>query len=346
MRKLIIVMFLISFIALNSSFLTACNTKPNFFEVPPVFESIGSFHDQSFNTINLPRVYSNINESYVSQDLSVELKSEVNPPTVPTILNTYRIVRPNVDEKYARNIAKQVGFNEPIQEKSQTWPFHQSRYFYIPASDSSKKYSLGISQDGSIAISYVESAWVGNIPSDKECIDIASDWLKSHDIYPKGVIDIQTSPTIILVMAGWEERQYTIATTVSFLIGVDGYELYGMGAYVSVGDNGEIYEIYINTPRFEKYSIANIKDPELAIDDLRDYLKEPSKFCVYSPECLIDNIEPDMTINEVSLIYFPMLNNDFDQPTYAQPIYIIKGQAYPKSSSTYSFVARVDATVR
>lgn len=277
-------------------------------ELPPVFDNINNFSVEiSADAISRPRIYKNLSKSQEPHDWSVELTSDIDLPASPDTLNAYRIIRPNIDEEYARKVAEQIGFDKPVEEvTNDKLPFPRNKCFIVQRSDPSGKAPLGIYQNGVIVVFFKEATEIYSIPSDQECIRIAQDWLNSTKLYPDGVINVMTTSVIQHVMQGAVESEYPITTSVNFLIGIDGYELYGMGAYVSISNNGEICGAYINVPKLEKCSIVNIRKPETAFGTLRDYLAEPSKFWSYSPECLLSYIAPQMTVEKASLKYFPM----------------------------------------
>jgi hypothetical protein len=352
MRNLSLGISLISFMAVCSSILTACGTSnslkevPSLKEVSPIFEKLGqNDYMPRFDTINPPAGYGILSEDDLLSNWygwSVELESQANFDALPEVIDIYRIVQPKIDYDRACKIAKQAGFDEPVM-------LHERYGYYYIESSEHGRYPFTIYQNGKIGIYYGRHNFSSGVPPDEDCIHLAENWLELHDFFPTApieVIDTQTSHYITIWMAGREQREQHTETVVTFLLGVDGYELYGMHLMVSIGGDGNISEIYINAPSLEKYTAINIKEPELALDSLQRYLQYPPDFFGYLPECQIDHIERKMTITEVTLNYFPNINWPFIQPSYFQPVYIFKGLAYPESSDPYPFVARVDAVDR
>jgi hypothetical protein len=344
MKNLHLGVFIAGFLAMGSIILIACGTSPPSQEIPSVFEKLGQTSFGGFETMHPPSG----NGTLAKDDLdwnwygwSVELESKANLDALPKVMNIYRITQPKIDYYLACEIAKQVGFNEPVLQHKQTG-------FYYIESSVHGRFPLIIYQDGKIEIDYGRSG-LSSVPSDEDCMHIAENWLKSHDFYPTApveIIDVQTLHHIETWMVGKRTSKHHTATVVTFLLAVDGYEFYGMHLMVSIGDNGNIGEVYINVPSLEEYTTANLKEPELALDILKSYLNYPPDFFNYSPECQIDHIEREMTVTEATIDYFPNVNWPFIRPSYIQPVYIFKGLAYPESSDPYPFVARVDAVAR
>jgi hypothetical protein len=265
-------------------------------------------------------------------------------PSVPEKLIAYKVTRPVVDETYARTISKRLGFNEPM--KFYTTDNSYRVYNGDPYNDDSPVFS--VYQDGSMAIYYTrKSQRPTSLPTDQECIDIARKWLKSYDMYSKDIINITTSPDIVYIMMRRTESQYTLGTWVSFIIGLDGYELFGMGAFFLIGENGKILEVHVNAPEFEPYCYVKVQKSESALDMFQDYLHNLSKLLVDSPECLIINIYRYISVDNASLKYFAMLSPDGIQPVYAQPVYIFTGEGRDKPELPWEhFIGMVDAVSR
>lgn len=294
--------------------------------LPPVFIDINLLRGKYHETLYFTNGYSQLVFGSLPTVLDTEfaeLSVNSSLPVVPEKLTAYKIIRPVVDETYARNLSKHLGFNDPPQfyDTDNTYRVYDGD----PYDDNSPV--LSIYQEGTIAIYYTKNKQQPlNLPSDQECIDIARKWLESYGLYPEGVINTTASPDIVYIMSGRTESQYTAATSVSFIIGLDGYELFGMGAYFLIGENGKILEVHINTPEFEPYCYVKIQKPDLALNKFQDYLHNPSKFRADTPDCLIRNINRYISVNNISLKYFGMLSQDDTQTVYAQPIYVLEGE--------------------
>jgi len=338
MKKCRIVFILLSLLVIGSITVTGCASKP----LPPVFEGAHLYHDHYFSRSTA--AYTCITPGHQPHAYEEGWPSEVNLntdlPDAPAKLTVYKIIRPVVDEDYARDIAQRLDYNENLIETMDNSSYPHNGYRFFKGTK-----ALLIYEDGTVSISDTDFPMKpSSLPTDQECINIAREWLESHGFYPENVIDVETSPIIIHVAQGLTFSKFTAATGITFRIGIDGYELYGMGACVLVGEGGEIIKVMIKTPEFEKYSTVSVQQPEAALSNFRGYLDNPQQFWADTPECLIDNLSPIMSIDSASLMYFCMLNDDITQPTYAQPVYFFEGQGYKEDGSeAYSFTGRVDA---
>jgi hypothetical protein len=310
--------------------------------ISPVFINAHDFHDHTATYLDLPEVYYCITEAR-DQISPIELTVDTDLPEIPDELPVYKVIRPNFDEDYATEIAGKLNLNDNL-EKIDEYDFPLKRFHF----EKDGKI-LEVFEDGSIYVCYViEPGRPSSLPSDEECIEIARDWLEDNGLYPKNVISISTSPIILVVAKGHEVLyEFTQNISVSFTIGINGYETQGMGAYVAVGENGEIIKAYINSPEFEEYTTVVLKQPEEVLATFEDYLDNLELFYTDSPLCLVDNIRSTMSVTDISLKYFCMLSEDSDVVALAQPILVLEGQGYdeihPDSSS---FTGRVDAVIR
>ena len=333
-----------SLLAISSIAVIGCTPQTSLpvLELPPVFKDAHFFRDHHSMTLNLPCVYDCVTRPYneVSQ---ADLDIDADLPDVPNELSVYSIIRPTVDEDYAIKVAGQFGFNgEPEEIDSSYFPLNGFRFW-------KGQQALIIYKDGSISIYYVtDPVRPSSLPSNEECIDIVQDWLEDHELYPENVISISASPRIVVVSQGIDVLyEFTKNIIVSFTIGIDGYEVQGMGVYVSVGENGEILEAYINTPGFKKYSTVSLRRLITALETFEDYLNYPQLFYADTPKCLIDRISPRLSVTDISIKYFCMLSEENAMPTFAQPIYVFEGQRYHEDKSEAgSFTGRVDAVIR
>ena len=336
---------LLSLLVMGSMIVSGCASKL----LPPVFEGAHLYNDHHFSesTPAYRCIYPRYQEHAYDEGWPFEVNLNTALPDTPAKLTVYKIIIPVVDEDYARSIAKQLGYNENLMETLRNSSYPGNGYRFPKGNK-----PLEVYEDGTIAIYNTDfPVRAYSLPTDQECIDIAWEWLESCGLSPKNTIHTETSPVVIHVAHDTEQgltfSEFTAAISVTFRTGIDGYELYGMGANVLVGEGGEIIKVMVKTPEFEKYSTVRIQKPDIALSNFQDYLDNPQKFWADAPECLIDDLSPKMSIDGVSLKYFCMLNEDSTQPVYAQPIYVFEGQGYHEDNSeAYSFTGRVDAVVR
>jgi hypothetical protein len=118
-----------------------------------------------------------------------------------------------------------------------------------------------------------------------------------------------------------------------------------MGAYVAIGENGEVLQAYVNAPEFKKYTTVGIRRPQAALDTFQEYLHFPELFYADTPKCLVDNVGTEMRVTGISIKYFCMLTEENAAPAFAQPIYVLDGY-YEAGQHANPFNARVDAVIR
>ena len=332
---------LLGLLAISSLTCTSCEEDEEK-TVSAVFENAHSFANKHSAALNLPRIYKCITEAH-DQISPIELIIDTDLPDIPNELPVYRIIRPEVNEDYAANMAKKLDFGEDPEEMSnRTFPNNGFRF-----REDGK--TLEIYQDGSISVYYVlDPDRPSSLPSDEECIEIAREWLEDHGLYPKNVISISASPIILFVSQGIDVLyEYTQNISVSFTIGIDGYKAQGMGAYIAIGENGEIMEAYINAPEVEIYTTVALQQPETMLTTFENYLDNLELFYADAPLCLLDRINPIMSITDISLKYFCMLSEDSNAIALAQPILVLEGRAYREDVSDSSkFTGRVDTVIR
>jgi hypothetical protein len=332
---------LLSLLLVSSIAVTGCAEKT----LPPVFKDAYLFADHSLRFIDTPRIYNNIGPLPADTWMRTEVETEL--PDAPQELVAYRIIRPEVDVDYATRLASSLGFDgEPGERYDSVYPLNGFSF-------RNGEHVLSIFEDGSIRVRYVlEPARPASLPSDEECVAIARKWLEDHGLYPDNIMGTSVSPNVECIMYTQEkiEIEYTQNMNVTFSMGLDGYELLGMGAYVAIGENGEVLEVYVNAPEFEQYTTVGVRRPQAALDTFNHYLQHPELFYSDAPKCLVDTVGSDrseMRVTGISIKYFCMLTEENAAPAFAQPIYILDG--YYKTTSgggTVSFNARVDAVIR
>jgi len=332
---------LVSLLLVGSIAVTGCEAGT----LPPVFKDAGFFVDHSLRFIDTPRIYDNISPQPADIE-SMRAEIETGLPDAPRELAVYRIIRPDVDADYATGLASSLGFDGEPEE------WHSSVYPLNGFSFRNGEQHLSIFEDGSIRVLYVlEPARPESLPSDEECIAIASKWLEDNGLYPDNVMSTSVSPNVGYIMYTKEkvEIEYTQNMAVTFSMGLDGYELLGMGASVAIGEDGEVLEVYVNAPEFSKYTTVAVRRPQAALDTFNDYLNYPALFYADTPKCLVDNVSSsgsEMRVTDVSIKYFCMLTEENAAPAFAQPVYVLDGYYKTSGGNQMSFNARVDAVIR
>ena len=312
---------------------SGCTTTPTLKEksLPPVFSDMntiggsyrGSLIFPPFDTSDF--IFPDANDYLTFKPAELSLNSDL--PSVPDKLIAYKIIRPVVDEAYARNMMQLIGFS------SGTFNYYESaRTYNIYVGDiTNPGPSMSIDKDGRIDVIYADILTGGGGSPDQESIDAAQNWLKSRSLYPKGIVNVKILPYVVEVYKDAPEgltfSSSTYAKTVIFSPTLDGYELFGIGAMFYIGYNGKILQVHINIPEFKPYCYVKVQQPEAAIGTLRDYLQNPAKFGAAAPECVMGGLSSaSVKVNNISLKYFAMLPADVSQPAYAQPVYITYGK--------------------
>jgi hypothetical protein len=261
-------------------------------------------------------------------------------PSVPNRITAYRIIRPEVDEEFVRTLAKRLGLPTAVHyaETDKTYRIYLGEEPAV----------LWVYSDGHTVINFNKDVYkeAVNLPPDEKCIEIARAWLNTHDLYPGNVMDIRVSPVTGAVMHGYEEREFVTGTAIIFQIGLENCELYGMGANIVIGDEGEILRADINAPEFEPYSYVRLITPEDALATLEAGLRDPESLRLDSPVCLVNYIYAFNRLDKVSLQYIAMQSQDGGQ-AYAQPVYIVEGQGrYKDGAKWVDYIFAVDAAAR
>ena len=323
-------------------------SEPSGLSLPPVFQDVMSVQDLTSN--GLSKIYRSSPFPSRSNIATLDLTLDAKLPKAPATMTVYRIIPPEIDYEYAIRLARQLGFNSEPEIKQHG----DLAAYYFSGGDR----GLNVLTDGSIQ--YIDNNRViygAQVPSSSESIRFAQDWLKSLGLYPEAVLRTETTSASILVTQLRatstdgktvtpttfhvdRSGEYQFGVTINFIIGVDGYELDGMGASVVVGQEGKVLEASIKLPKLEPYTTATMKRPEDAVALLRFYLAAPTSFAKGIPECLIDNFWDVMAVSESSIKYFCMIGIDDTQSIYAQPIYVFRGK------QDTPFDARVDGLTR
>lgn len=275
----------------------------------------------------LPRVFEGIAVSGVYNASPVEVVVDVPFPEFPAEVALYRVVKPGVDEGYAADVARQLGFNGtlvPLRgEKREV-------YAYV-----NETHTLEIRLDGSLMFyKDIKLRAPESLPSEQDCIAIAERWLRTHNLYPENVVEVETKPCLMI-----DGTPITIGVT--FDVAVRGYELHGLGVLVVIGDGGEIVDVRRNVPQLELYRSVRLKTLDEALGILKHYLTSPSPLSPGELECIINmRAFTRLTVQNITLRYF----NDAG---YLQPVYTFTGDAYDQYSPDLgSFLGLVDGVDR
>jgi hypothetical protein len=315
--------------------------------LPPVFRDMdvvwGKYFETLFFTDSSRLVFGRLPTQLDAEFAELSINTDL--PVIPEQLIAYKVTRPVVDETFAQSMAQRSGFKGLPQFYTADDTYRV--YDGDPPNDSPVFF---VYPDGAATIYYTrnKNQRSSSLPSDQECIGIARKWLNSSNLYPDNVIKITTTPYVVGVMTGSRiESTYTAATWVSFVIGLDGYELFGMGAYFLIGENGTVREVHINAPEFEPYMYVKIQKPELVMETFQDYLLDPDKFRIGTPECLTREINRYVSIDRISLKYLAMVSSDSGQTVCAQPIYVFEGKGRNQPELGWdTFIGAGDAVSR
>ena len=332
----------ISLLALTGIICSGCKQNEEEKTVYSVFQNAHNFIDYDSTTLNIPPVYYCISEAE-DQITPIELAIETELPNIPDELPVYKVIRPEVNNEYAVNIANKLDLNDNL-EVLEGYDYPRNGFKFRKSGK-----TLYIYENGSVAAYYsVSPNRPSNLPSNEECIKIAKDWLNDNALYPENVISISISPIIIYLGTGIEiVDQYTQNMSVVFSTGTNGYEAHGMGAYISIGENGEIIEVYINAPKFEQYTTVKLQQPKTIVNTFAAYLDNLELFYSDAPLCLVNAISYNMIVMNIKLKYFCMLNEGNSIKALAQPVLVLEGKeniSDPLNSG--AFIARVDAVDR
>jgi hypothetical protein len=254
----------------------------------------------------------------------------------------YKIIRPVVDDRYASALTKQLGFTGnplpvlPADEK-------RAAYTYVNGNQ-----TLEIRLDGSISISTQYSLErPSHLPSDQDCVAIATKWLREHDLYPDNVISIATSPAggmkAIDNTSGLIMDSYIIGTEVTFSTAINGIVVNSGGISMVIGDNGTLLRMQANRFTIGQASEVPLKDINKALEILTHTLTSPNTPSPDHLECIVNfRALSSLVITGVEINYAYSANND-----YLLPIYTFTGTGYNTSTpdEVYQFVGMVDAVL-
>lgn len=255
-------------------------------------------------------------------------------------LGAYKIVRPVVNDHYASHLAQQLGFTGsplsvlPAGEK-------HSAYTFVNGSQ-----TLEIGLDGTVRLSD-NRFWEkpNQLPSDQECITLATKWLHEHKLYHENVVSITATP------AGWIQtidsttglitNSNAVGTEVTFSVAINGIAIYGGGISMVIGENGTLLSMQTNmftlVPAFD----VPLKNVDEAFEILKERLTSPDPPPTENMECVVNyRLLTSLVITGVGLNYTYDTNSD-----YLLPIYLFTGDGYKENfpEEIYPFVGMVDA---
>jgi len=278
----------------------------------------------------LPPVFEGIMQPGVQGAPPVEVVLDAGLPITPAEMTVYKVINPDVTDKYASDLAQKLGFSGTSVPLSQG--DKREVYTYINGTS-----TLEIHLDGSLAIYYTGNLDIPqDLPSPQESITIAQDWLFSHNLLdPNSVTAVKVAPYRTI-------DGKALATGVEFTIDLDGYDnMSGLGAYVVVADGGKVIEARINTPTIEKYIDVTLKTPDKALEILKGYLSSPDAVPPEAEECVINMRSfSRLIVKNISIQY--RIGGG-----YLQPVYVFEGEAYDQyDPAIKAFVGMGDAVSR
>jgi hypothetical protein len=298
-------------------------------------------------TYGAPPVDITVNTLFYVTTASVDSNeyAQASPPRnpAPATIAIYKIIRPVVNDSYASALAKQLGFNGeplPVLQAGEK----RDVYTYVNGDQ-----ILELFLNGYINLynnkNFTEKPHY--LPSDEECIAIATKWVKEHGLYPDNLVSITTSPVggvkEIDSTTGLITNSYITGTEVTFNVAINGMTIYGGGVSVVIGDNGTLLRMQTNKFTFEQAFEVPLKDVNRAIEILTDRLTNPNTPNPNNLECIVNHRAlSSLVITGIELNYAYGAYND-----YILPIYVFTGDGYDKqdSDTIYQFIGQVDAVL-
>jgi hypothetical protein len=260
------------------------------------------------------------------------------PEVVPEIM-TYRIEK--IGDAEALTVAKSFGLeNNPVPFKGSSPDAVRAVYSYTDNVKTLEVYPIGrvIYRD-----SQRNRTSPATLPSEEECTEIAKKTLLSAGIYPHDVIRLETGVSGTVAYSDGSGSTVFQATSfmVRFVSAINGFECFNSSATVTLGDQGKIVELTVNSPKLNEFGTASLKTSEQALNVLKSYLTNSSFNPPEAKECTV-NLRgfQKLTINKISLLYLSTDRSDF-----LVPIYVFEGEVQENlhNPKTEHFVGRVDA---
>ena len=287
---------------------------------------------------NYPYVFQGVGQSGIYGASPVAITLGVAFPDFPSTCLAYRnTVSPNIDSAFASALARQLGFPGDVLPSSG----ERTVYSYVY-----DDLVLEIGIKGSIFIwndnNYVGAQ--GTIPTNQECIGIASAWLRSHGLYPDSVANITTSRVEM------EITDFPAGTKTTYLLGIEvafsvahGGTIEDSAISVVIGGDGALVRLSANAYLITLKQAFDVplKSVAQAFDILEERLTSPNPpNMMVTLECLINYRSlTSLTITSIELQYQNTVSNE-----YLLPIYVFSGEGY-EGNLAYSFIGKVDAVL-
>ncbi|AEA47773.1 hypothetical protein [Archaeoglobus veneficus] len=235
-------------------------------------------------------------------------------PKVSKKLMVYECAEPNVTPEYVSLLAKRFGMNGQPEKVFDEFLLTDGNY-HLEVNTKS----------GRIAYTDVSRWMVGNnvdkpsnLPSDKEAIKIARNYLSEKGLMPTDAIlrDV-THPRVVamdregnVIGVGFEDVK------VSFTRKINGLPVVGAGSKldVEVGGNGDVINVYKVWRNYRPYKEYSIITPEQALEKLKE-------IGIFTGIKSVDKA----VINKVYLGYYT--KSASEKQTYLQPVYVFEGCA-------------------
>ena len=270
----------------------------------------------------------------------VDITLDTAFPDYASQIVVYKIIRPVVDDRYASNIAKQLGFS------SKPEPSNGEREIYSYV-NGDQILELGL--HGSISL-WSLNYWEKPVylPSDEECIAIATKWLKERDLYPENVVSIVASSGGRVESRDIDTEIITDAhqagTKIDFLVAIDGTTIDCGGVRIVIGDNGTVLRMDAHKYTLKRVYDLPLKDVSKAFGILKDTLARPGPHPAEYLECVVSYRSiSSLVINGIELQYAYFSSRD-----YLLPIYVFTGDGCNELADKaycYQFVGSVDAVL-
>jgi hypothetical protein len=330
MKNIIVSFTLLAFSAIFSLFLS-CSSNP--IETSSTSSSLNV-------TSSLPWVFQGVTNAGIGNP-DAEIITDTTLPEGLSQIMVYRIEK--IGDSEASAVAKRFGIeNSPV-------PFNPSSpnavrvvYSYTDGNKTLEVYPIGrfIFRDSQRSMTSPIT-----LPTEKECIDIATNYLQSKGIYPENVVRIITGVSSTVSQANTTTGEISAAQptsfTIRFISTTNGVERYSSSTSVTLGDQGKIIQLTVNNPKTIEYGIVSLKSPETALNILKAYLTSTSFNPPEAKECTVNwNGFFKLVIKKVSLQYFSTDYND-----YLHPIYVFEGEVQESVDrpNVERFEGRVDA---
>ena len=262
------------------------------------------------------------------------IQVETSFPETPTNITVYNIEK--VNPELAKDIAKLFGLEGDPAIPPDNWGHYNF---------SDEETILEVYLTGRIEFSYKNNSYTtpASFPSTEQCIQIAQEWLKSKNLYPDNISNIQTK---IGSTIGFAEKgsaaieTFPTSLLVKFFTTINGYEVCISSASVRLGGQGEILDMHSFQPTFTEFGTVSLKTPEEALNILEESLKNTNSELITSEQVIFNQIGDKLIINNVSLQY---INNP--DTLFLQPIYAFEGIMYSNNEDSIgeSFIGYVDA---